>query len=469
MAKQAIKILIAGRGLGKTTVLALECLNRVLYLPKSRGIFVGLTYAQIQTKTIPPIIRMWAEMGYYPGIHYVIGKRPPDGFKSPYQSPINFKNIISWWNGSIIELGSFDRKDHLRGGSNDWIIVDEAGLIDKKRYNTEVLPTLRGSDFRLNGKEGHLSQIFVSSMPWLSKGKWLLDYEAESKAFPDKIYYLEGTSWHNRFILTDAVILNWQKEMGPLFFGVECMNSRKTNVGNKFYPRLKEDLHYYSDSFNYEYLDTIQYEADFKPDSRQDADCNPDLPLDVTFDFGSFNCLIVGQEHWPEYRELNEFHTKNDEILEDIIDAFCDYYRHHKSRRVYVYGDKSGNSRQANSRLTLLEAIRSRLRDNGWTPIQGAVRQISHYDRHLFFNRVFSEDEVLLPRVRINQNHCKSLIISLENAGMKDDKKDKSSERSNIPQQHATHYSDAFDYKLYVKYYKRNAISELPPQPVEVR
>jgi hypothetical protein len=59
-----------------------------------------------------------------------------------------------------------------------------------------------------------------------------------------------------------------------------------------------------------------------------------------------------------------------------------------------------------------------------------------------------------LPELQINKEHAKELIVSIKNAPLKKEviKKDKSSERQNIPQWQATHFSDAFDNYYFWKY-----------------
>jgi hypothetical protein len=108
----------------------------------------------------------WAWFGYKEGIDYVIGKKPPAYFDKPYQQPDRFDNVITWWNGTTIILGSMDRPQLLRGGNNDWLIADEALLIKKDSYDQIIATSIRGSHPLLKGKKGHLSEEFTSSMPY---------------------------------------------------------------------------------------------------------------------------------------------------------------------------------------------------------------------------------------------------------------------------------------------------------------
>ena len=81
----------------------------------------------------------------------------------------------------------------------------------------------------------------------------------------------------------------------------------------------------------------------------------------------------------------------------------------------------------------------------------------SHILKFRLLNDILEENNKILPFVRINEDNCPNLIVSMENAGLKQKKdsfeKDKSSERSKkIAQEHATHLSDCFDYLLWWKY-----------------
>lgn len=77
-----------------------------------------------------------------------------------------------------------------------------------------------------------------------------------------------------------------------------------------------------------------------------------------------------------------------------------------------------------------------------------------HVDKFNLIDKVLLETDDRFPRVRINQNTCKALIISIQNSPIKEGfAKDKRSEKStSIAQEYATHLSDCFDYILYYKY-----------------
>jgi hypothetical protein len=479
LAPQLTKYLIGGRGMGKSTINGHESRTNIMEMPRSRGLILGLTYNQILTKTLPPILQMWEKLGMVRDYNYYIGRRPPDKLKWPraYMQPERYDNVISAWNGTAIDLVSFDRKDHARGGSYDWAIIDEAALINIDRYNTEIKTSIRPSSIFIANHKKQGSEIFTSSMPWLDSGYWLIEKGDEYKKLikqgknPD-FFYIEGTSWHNRKVLTDRTINMWKRTMPPEIYAVEVMNARRKKGRNSFYPALSEKVHYYSDSFNYDYWDSLDFQIDSKKsfNSKGDSDCNPTTPLNLCFDFGAFNSFTVDQEAWPYVKFLKIFFTTGDKILNDILDEFLKYYDGHKNKTVHLWGDKSGNKKQENSKTTLYEDVEARLRKAGWRVIRRKMGDVEHIARYRFFSILLREEDHRLPRVRINQNNCKELIISCENAKMIDNKKDKRGERNpSLLQQFTTHLSDCFDYRLYHGYADRLEGAAANIKPYQIR
>lgn len=452
-AENSTKVLIAGRGFGKSFINGISVLQKVESMPKSRGIFLGLTYTQILTNTMLPMKSAWEWFGYEENVHYVIGKLPPKHFERAFMPPDIYKNVISFWNGTILILASFDRPQLLRGGSNDWVTVDEAFLINKERYDQVIIPTLRSSHTSLKKKPGHLREEFTSSMPYGPMGQWLLDMETKSKKPENDIFYIEGTSWHNRKILGDAVLKKWFRTMSPVTYAIEVMNKRVKAFGNLFYPSLRES-HWYSESYNYDHIDKLGFDLNKdKKDSRWDLDCDPDLPINISHDWGAFNSITIDQyrKDLNEVRFINVMYVEHPEILDDLAKKFCEYYKHHRNKTVFQWGDKSGRKREGNAKMSNFAQFRVILKKHGWRVIMKKVGDVTHLDRHNFINRLHREEEhPRLPRVRHNLNNCKDLKIALESTPMRGDKKDKRSENNPaIKQQHATHLTDAYDYRLY--------------------
>lgn len=462
-ATQRVKVAILGRGGGKSFGNGISVAQKVEAMPRGIGSFLGASYTNILSSTILPMINAWEKLGYYEGIHYVIGDKPPKWFLKPYQPPQRYDNVVSWWCGHAMMFGSMDRPQLLRGGSRDYSITDEALLIKKEDYKQVVVPTLRGSDIRLQGSRFHRTQEFTSSMPYGSlPGEWILEYQEMMKMEPDQYHYIEGTSYDNIFVLGEDTLKEWRRDMGTIAFMIECLNKRIKRGESLFYPALS-DRHFYEAKYDYGYIDSLGFNREklTLKDSRWDEDCDTNLPINISHDWGAFNTITIDQYHerLNEVRFINHLWVKHPQIIDDLANNFCDYYQHHKKKLIYQWGDKSGAKREANAKLTNFEQFASILEARGWRVIKMKTGDISHLDRHNFISKLHREEDRNLPKVTHNANKCKDLRIALENAGMKDTQKDKSSERSKtISQEHATHSTDAYDYRLYHGYYDQSSL-----------
>jgi hypothetical protein len=465
MAKQLIKILIAGRGFGKSFVNGISVMIKVSAMPRSRGMLIGATYTQILTNTLLPMKSAWEWFGYREGEDYVVGKRPPAWFDSPYQKPDRYENVITWRNGTTIVFGSMDRPQLMRGGNYDWVITDEALLVKEDMYTQIVTPTIRGSHVMLHGLPGHLGQEFTSSMPYGSMGEWLLRRQIDAKNPDNDTYFTEGSSWDNAEILTEKVLRLWKRQMPPVIYLIEVMNRRIRQLGSMFYPALT-DNHWYTDSYSYSYLDQFGMDLNTKKkDSRWDKDCDSKKPLDIAHDWGAFNCITVAQHSESSYfinenftipantiRFINYLYSLHPKLLRDLAEDFCTYYKYHENKRVRQFGDKAGNDRQPNSKDSLFTEFAAVLRKHGWHVEKQRTGDAPHLHRHEFINKMHRGDADL-PRAMYNANNCKDLRTALESTPMKDGKKDKSSEQNpRIKVQHATHVTDAHDYYLWFGY-----------------
>lgn len=458
MAKQTVKILIAGRGFGKSFLMGISIMIKIRFMPRSRGLLGGATYTQILTNILLPMKSAWSWFGYKEGEDYVIGKRPPKHFEEPFQKPDRYENVITWWNGTTVIMASMDRPQLIRGGNYDWSLFDEGLLIKQDEYQQIIVPTIRGSHIVFQDKPGHLSQEIYSSMPYGTNGAWLLDKKVEAENPENDTFYIEGTSWHNRKVLTDKVLKGWKRTMKKIIYLIEVMNVRVRQFGNIFYPALKE-RHWYTNTFNYEYIDKLGTDPDkLKQDCRWDNDYDPDKEINVSHDFGAFNCIMVDQE-WKEdprfhdqetVRVINFMHTQHPRVLKDLAKDFCEYYKYARKKVVVQWGDKSGNKAEANSKYSYFEEFATILESHGWQVIPADKGDAGHLARHQFIIEMHKEEDPRLPVVRYNQNNCKDLRIALESTPMVDDKKDKRSERNKkIKQEHATHGTDAHDYRLW--------------------
>lgn len=464
LSQQAFKTWIAGRGSSKSFTNGLKVAMYVDLMPGSVGLFNSPTYSMIYTKTLIPMKAAWEQhLGYVEDIHYEVGKVPPKHFARPYHRPHKYENVVTFWNGTTVVFGSFDRPSLISGGSYDWVITDEAYLIDKGDYDDYVIPAVRPTHPSFKACPYHLQQSFTSSMPYKNQGDWLLEQRIKALSMPEMYHFIGwepnvkvqlGSTYMNIKVLGAKAIEQMVAEMNEFSAKVMIHNQQVTNWGDTFYPSLSPK-HWYTAKANDKVVNMpLAALKGFKRSAIHDEgpdDYDKDLAINISHDWGAFNCLTIDQVHegTREVRFINTMHVHHPKTIDDLADEFIEYYREHRCKIVYQWGDKSGAVKVPNASLTFFEQFAERLRDKGWRVIRKKVGDVDQFERHRFISKLHKEEDPKWVKVRHN-SRCNDLKVSLESAGMKDKQKDKSSERNpSIKPEHATHYSDAYDYRLY--------------------
>lgn len=470
-------ILEWGRGTGKSTIIGKHMYDCVIQLPRSTGALVGSTYAQIKTRTLPSTIAGLEQHGIIKDIHYTVGKKPPSIWKwpEPYQAILDPTNCIFWYNGAVTVFISLDGGASSGRGLNiDWAIGDEAALFDKEKFSTDVDLTIRGNlmqkaiypdgswkyykDVRL-----HHSLLLATSTPITSEGMWILDYEQLALENPNKVQFIRASALVNIVNLGKEFFVRSKASMPDFLYEAEVLNKRILQIRDGFYPRFSEHLHTYTD-FNHEYYKELS--PDVVPTCLGDNDILVNQSLHIAIDWGAnINCLLVAQSTPDELKILKNLYVLAPKILDDVIvDQFIPYYSPHLQRNnvLYMWYDPTGNVSQANSRFTYAEQAKKLLSAAGWDVrlMTRGVKNESHERKYRLWIDILSESSIKFPKVRINKNNCRELIISIKNTPAKKGtrtaiQKDKKSERNKkIPQQHATHFSDTIDILVVGMYMK---------------
>lgn len=465
----------AGRGSGKSFILGYALTTAVKSMPRSTGIIVGETFVQIKSRTLPSTKEGLEKMGLWEGIDYVVGKCGKElGFEMPFQSPDSWTNVIHFRNGTIAVMVSLDNPNSGRGLNSYWLIGDEAALLTYERLYNNVITTNRAKKAIFNNAPMLYSQIFVTSVPLTQKGEWIhkmerLAIEESNKRIPlnkREYLFIKAPSMVNSRNLRPGYIERMRKNaLSKTLFNAEIMNIDPVGVQDGFYAQLKPKIHYYKHKYNIDLLGGVT--DDYTPSCKYDTDLVRGVPLQMNLDFGGkINCITVSQylktARTPTVNFIKEFFKKHPEILDDVVQEFIDYYEPHKSscNIIHIYRDKSGAKKEANSKTTLVEDVMKKLRAAGWKVEDKTPRtnNPAHIDKHKLINTMLAEIDPCLPIVRINQDNCPNLIISMENAPLKGNdafEKDKSSERSETTlQEHATHFSDTLDYCLFWQFWE---------------
>lgn len=452
------------RGTGKSTIFALYIRHCVELMPRSIGVIVAETYTQILTRTLSSTILGLEMQGYIKDVHFFVGRRAPEtaGFPEAYMPPTDYKHCIHFYNGTTIVMVSQDKIGDGRGLNVDWLLGDEAALLDFERLQTDIFPTLRGS-FRKMYKNCrlHRSMLFASSTPLTDKGQWFLDME--KKHNPKELTFCFAAKSSDNEHLPKGWIDEQRELLEEWVFDAEIENIPPSKIKGGFYPEFVQAKHVYSSP----HIGDISLNTVLN--STNDKDCNPNEPLILGIDWGvNINCIVVAQRNQKELRIINAIYSESPKILDDAIEEFAEYYKNHQRKYVIMYYDNSGNVRQANSSFTYAQQAQNILIKNKFIvdlKSRGTTNEV-HDTKHKLINSILREDNPAWPIVRINKR-CMPLIIAIERCKAKKSitgliQKDKAPEKRRGSQLYAPHFTDAFDVIPVGLYSNLNFLGQTP-------
>lgn len=502
------EVYVIARGGGKTTgIMAPRIRTKVLEMPGSRGGIVSPSYTKAWTNTLPPVISGLKNLGLVEGVHFVVRKRPPDWFRKSIVTPEDFENVISFWNGSHIVVLSQDRKGSANGASFDWLICDEAKLIDKQRFDSEIMPAMRGNRELFGDHPLHHSVMFLTDRPDGINGRWITakksrmdkdliryilleqlqinkleekqrdtgltqKYRSELRKIIKRkrlelvpfrkkgVYYCEASALENIEILGVDYFYKQEKQLPRILFMTSILNIATKRIEDGYYPNLNPDVHTYI-------APGVEYSNPYitNKTSDTDADVCTDEPLHLGCDYGSrINTVVVGQKSGNTLNVVNALYVKAPLKCENLADKFCRYYKNHGNKTIHYYFDSTAQHFRSTGD-SYLDVWKKALKKNGWTVKEHFIgRTPGHDKRMILASNVFNEDNLDVCDVRFNSVNCNFLLLSMQLAGVSERKhgleKDKSSERNpNVPDEEATDFSDAFDTLLWGVVYKANATS----------
>lgn len=467
-----------GRGVGKTTMEGILIDKLVSVLPRSQTLIISPTYQKFIGDEMPSLQLSLERLGYFEGLHYVIGRDFPDSWRIPraFQQPKKLEHCIKFWNGSILRIVSLDVSATARGLNADAQIKTEAGYLNHSKLEANVGPAVRGSnDAAFRGLPLYGIDANFSSTPLTAEGRWFVEretaYLAEQEAIkqaiksrrkvpPQSKAFVKGASIQNIHNLMHGYLKREQeKAVNMTVFNAEYWNIRPPVVQDAFYALLNEKIHAYTP----ERGDDAHLKEGIFTDCRRDNDHNPDMPLIMGVDFGNRqNCCTINQFHplINEYRTLKEFFALgvDNEKQDELAVKIAKYYAPRKNKQIYMYYDHYGNIQWGHQVYTLAEQLRAKLEELGWS-VQLLTRGNSnpfHNLKYRLFQIIHSEEHYPeVPRYRINKTNAPNTWVALTLAQTEEGrngeiKKNKKVEKSkSIKEEHKTDITDANDAPLF--------------------
>ncbi len=152
-AKASIIAEIAGQSGGKTLTLGVLAAKMILACPGAKGFIGANTHDQVSGSTMTRVFWVFKEyfgMTEYdrqsnPQGHYVVDKKPPKGagWTKPEYEFKSYNNIMTFWNGATVFIGSLDNYKAHDGKEFAWAHLDETKDTKKEALTMVILGRLR--------------------------------------------------------------------------------------------------------------------------------------------------------------------------------------------------------------------------------------------------------------------------------------------------------------------------------------
>ncbi len=504
-------IAIGGRGVAKSTVIiARRSVKCVRLMPGAPIAIVADTYSNLVNNIMPAVQNGWKIDDLIEGVHYVKYKRPPLEWQRRCSVIVDdYKHVFSFWNGSVIFLGSLDNPSLLAGKSVAHLIFDEAKYASDSKA-ARVMPILRGDAITYGRCHLYGGVTITTDMPDVTEGEydWFFRYASEME--PERIvrivqaagelnrlqlkltranrevtpdvkkiarlekridYYTEGllklckgqTFFMNisSFVNIDILTVDYAKR---LYNGaLELHEFLKSVMGMR--PGVRKDARFYvlfGDS--HKYTDgTVSGVAAFTSAELRHLD--PSRPLDGGMDFGNMLSLVIGQSDGRRYRVHKNFYEIPPGWFRELADQFLDFFNSHTFKTLNLYYDRSGNNFQKQGEDyagKIKEAIEKDAagRRTGWTVVlksrkQATIKQNAEYD---FMHELMRGENERLPLLLVDVLNCPEMVCSIEGAKAEVKhrgqqkvvakvKKTEKLEAKKLPRL-STNFSDAFKYLM---------------------
>jgi hypothetical protein len=502
------EVAIMSRATGKTVgILAPKTAQCYLKtMPRGTGAIIAATYTQAFTRTLKELIRGFQSLGYIYNHHFIVGKTPSDSwkkkwkFKEPYAPPLDYKYFMTWFNGALGQIMSQDRPGSANGTSIDWIIGDEARLLNQEKFEEDLVPANRGFIPEFANNPYHHGITLTTDMPVGTAGRWLLDkVNGMNKQAVNDIWQLQLVKYKLTHNLLPKANKGYQKELlkqievidaemndlrkGLLYyheastianihavgleyikqqflqtsefrFDTQILNIKPMRLADGFYPDFDEEYHgYFSEEASY--FDNLEIDyLNPKFDCRKDKDLDPNQPLHISLDYNRrMYPLEVGQVYNDEVRVINSLQVLYPGKVKDVVKLFTEYYKPHPRKFVMYWYDQTATSEQRETRLC--DDVIAALRSAGWIVQPMYIGSASSYKiRYEMWGDLLKDYTKYNKKFRINRENCAKPILSINQAGVKQGKdgyeKDKSTEsQPNFPADESTHHSEALDTLAY--------------------
>lgn len=464
-----ILVVIAGRGMSKSTVIQSRRSYRCIWeMPGAPLAFVANTYANLKDNIMPAVQKGWEMMGLYEGIHYIRGKEPPASWKAKCSIIVNdYRNCYSFWNGSVVFMGSLDNPSLLAGKSVVHLFYDESKY-DKDEKVNRAMPVLRGDSLTYGASHLFLGLTITTDMPDVNEGEYDWYFRYAPNMDPDRIILIVQAAFERNGLLLKQ--LREQKKDNPSH-SVLARLERKIDYYDRALRKLRRGQTFFLNASSLVNVDILTPEyirnlyqgtlelhefcksvLGMRPGLRRDVrfyvlfgqrhkyyDGSPggepaensrelrylrhDEPLDGGMDFGNMLSFVIGQEDGAYYRCHKNFFEIPPGWFRELADQFLNFFASHECKELSLYYDRAGNNfeRQGEDYARKIkDAIEKDAdgRRTGWTVILMSRRQsiIPQSEEYGFMQELMKGENGQLPRLLVDAVNCREMVSSVEKA-----------------------------------------------------
>lgn len=390
-----------GRGSGKTTHILGPRMDRVQNsMPGSVQVFLASTYKAIFENLVPGLMEFFTEH-YEEDMYFCIGKRPPAHFK-PCQTLItDWKNTISFVNGTVIQFVSCERPERANGKNIAHLYMDEMLHIKSRVYYENVLPSLRSKATVMYDSPYFMGTTGTTSTPNIETDEdWFLEYH---KKYLDKdnrervrviqnlaleldhrlylldcarsagdesaerkllnyttrleglltslrrhaVYYLHASSFSNIKVLgIDYIKKQIDGTLDKASLNTSIFAVRENRVKEMFFGKFSP-MYICSDTYRLDRIETLSLSDSAGFTCADMLHCDLSAPLYIGYDPGPFTSLVVAQYSADRqtFYVLKDIYVYWPEQQAELVEKFYRFFSPMRNRMIFLHYDRAGNQR----------------------------------------------------------------------------------------------------------------------------
>lgn len=446
-----------GRGSGKTTHILGPRIDRVQNsMPGSVQVFLASTYKAIFENLVPGIMEFFSDH-YEEDMYYCIGKRPPAHFKPCRTLITDWKNTISFVNGTVIQFVSCERPERANGKNIAHLYMDEMLHIKQRVVDENVRPAMRSKSTCFYDSPYFMGTTGTTSTPNIETDQdWFLSYE--KKMDPDKIRTIQGIALelnHRYYLLEEAItkgdesairkLTNYcnrldsiltQLRRGTVYYlrassfsnikilgpdyiqkqmegtldkaslNTSIFSVRENRVKDMFFAKFGPK-YIEGDTYNLERIESLSLGDQPNFTCADMKHCDLNAPLYIGYDPGPFTSMVIGQynEDRSEFHVLKDIYTYWPEQQPQLAHLFHAFFAPMRNKQIFLHYDRAGNQRDpqwkkykpafGDTSDTDAFTLKSELEQRGWyVQLMSLGQPTIYYKQHLhLLSRLFSGND----------------------------------------------------------------------------